>query len=903
MHKQFVVRFGSLLIIFAVVTLVVPAAGASSGANWLSSTLSLQKEADTQSVPSAIDGNIDCFQEGSSCVVGTAYGEAISGSVRLFGNDFKPVISYIDNRQHFIPVPNSNMAITYTTEPSYGLYFYFNYNFPVSYVDGSSYGFSQKVYKITKAADGRLEDKAHHRLPADYASLSFSENGQWMVVSDPNVTMLRINLQTFEVLPFATGFNYTVGLSPAPKTAITNDGRYAVVASKDFNRFSVYDLDTCATVPNTISGPVSCGSRDLTSFMKQQIPGYSFVAQARFLNDDSLAAYASYTVGGQSKTARFIVSGSTINNQIDYLALGDSYISGEGAFDYQAGTDTLDNHCHLSLISYPYLIGHNLNFDSYHSVACSGTTTNDMINSSGDYRGQIEEKVRRGDRTQQEIDSIFASFKPGYINQSDFVARYRPKVITISVGGNDMGFSDVLLQCIEPGTCYSTYEDRLELVHQINNRVFPRLVQTYQKLMDAGSPDMRIYVVGYPQIALPNGDCAVNVQLNSDELMFAQQLISYLDRVIQAAASRVGAFYVDAQDALYGHKLCEAGPGSVAMNGLTAGNDRPWSFGPIGAETYHPNDLGHQLLENKVLTATHNLTEPLPNADISASAPSESGLDILNAPHSGRAIKAAEYDSEIVDDLIYRQIPANITIDGATHNLGPNSTLQAELHSTPFSLGNHTTDSSGNISSQITVPADVSAGLHTLHLYGVDISGQGIDIYKDVYVATSYGDLDGNDIADSTQACFGVAASGQDYDQDGIDDACDGNVGTKATPPQDQSKDSSQDQVTTVNIFTSSDNINSANPGVINISSIEVSGSTTPTQEQIQTNSPLVAGNEQVSPQVRSASIEKIASSKSIILNKASNSHPSARSNLPEIVLLSACTLTILVVAWKILPG
>ena len=69
-------------------------------------------------------------------------------------------------------------------------------------------------------------------MAADYGSISFSENGRWMVVSVPNVAMVRVDLNTFNVLPFAAGFDYSIGLSPSPQTAITNDGRYAVVASK-----------------------------------------------------------------------------------------------------------------------------------------------------------------------------------------------------------------------------------------------------------------------------------------------------------------------------------------------------------------------------------------------------------------------------------------------------------------------------------------------------------------------------------------------------------------------------------------------------------------------------------------------------------------------------------------------
>jgi lysophospholipase L1-like esterase len=459
-----------------------------------------------------------------------------------------------------------------------------------------------------------------------------------------------------------------------------------------------------------------------------------------------------------------------------FRSLGDSYISGEGAFQYLEGTDTDGNHCHVSLVSYPALLGHDLNYNSYHSVACSGATTNDVTNISAGYKGQAKPNTEKSKFTQIQISSILSNFQQGYIDQLDFVKQYEPKVITLSVGGNDVGMISKLKSCINPGTCFSSYEDRLEFVREVNSK-FNSLVDTYDKLKNAGSPDMRIYVVGYPQIAKPDGDCALNVHLNNDEIIFTTQAINYLDGVLKAATAKAGVFYVDDEDAFYGHRFCEAGPGSVAMNGVTAGNDIPARFGgPIGSESFHPNPFGYQLLENKILEATHKLTDPMPEANLLAALPAEAGLEILNAPHSGRAVNSVEYDNGLAQDLAYRQVPIDISIDGAAHSLAPGTTLQVELHSTPVSLGSLTADVGGSISTQITIPEDVPAGYHIIHFYGTDLSGRPVDIYKDIYLANTADDLDGNGILDSTQRCLGIEESGQDFDQDGTDDACDGSI-------------------------------------------------------------------------------------------------------------------------------
>ena len=794
MHKRKVVRVVSTIVVFAIALLAVSTTRAESPVSpWVSAALSIQKQADALAPPSSYP-NLDCAMDiTNACTVPTSYGTGSTNSTVRFNNEtlslydkgkFYPVYTYLENRQRFLPVPYSNEAISYTGGPAIGLYLYFNYSFSSSVVRTGGLGTLLPVeYHITKPPDGKLADKANHLIPADTASMGFSSNGEWMVVSSPNMAVMRVNLRTFDVLPFAPSFNYSIGLDPAVKTAITNDGRYAIVSSSNLNTFKLYDLGTCPAVPNTINGPVACQSRDLQAFTQQQILGYSFVSGARFMNDDSLAFFAVYKVGGVSKTARFIISNGGSVSQLDYLALGDSYISGEGAFDYISGTDIQINKCHLSYLSYPFLIGQELNFNSPHSVACSGATTNDIVNTSSSYVGQADRKNKttraNWDQTGQS-ELALSSFLPGYVDQLDFVSRYQPKNITVSIGGNNVNMIGTLKQCIWFKTCMETYEDRLEFINTVNSD-FNDIEKTYEKIKNAGPPDMRVYAIGYPQIAKPGGDCGLNVHLNSDEVLFASQAIDYLDSVVKAAAAKAGVFYVDAEDALYGHRLCEAKPGSVSVNGITAGND----IGPIGSESFHPNAFGHELMENRVLEATHNLKAVMPAPDTNAGIPNSGGLEILNAPHSGRPVNTTEFDQLISDDLAYRDVPFNISIDGARHALPANASLTAELHSSPTNLGTFSTNPGGNLSAQITIPSSVPAGYHSLHFYGVDLLGQPIDIYKDIFVAASADDLDGNGTPDEQQKCVGVDPSGQDYDQDGIDDACDGEIGLPPARPSE----------------------------------------------------------------------------------------------------------------------
>jgi lysophospholipase L1-like esterase len=454
----------------------------------------------------------------------------------------------------------------------------------------------------------------------------------------------------------------------------------------------------------------------------------------------------------------------------DYLAMGDSYISGEGAFAYRDGTDTSENKCHQSTLSYPYLIG--TSFESFASVACSGAVIDNII---GDERQSDDYQVKVKP-TQNLANLALEDHVPGYILQRDFL-NDNPQAVTISIGGNDVGFKDIITRCIVPfnagtstaQTCYQTYEDRLELLNTIDEQ-FNRLVGTYQTLRGS-DPTRRVYVIGYPQIVSDAGSCGLNVRMNAIERVFANQLTSYLDSVIEKAAAKAGVLYVSTQAALDGHKLCE--DGTKAVNGLTAGDDKLF----LGNESYHPNALGHQLLEGTIMSATDGLKAPMPPADSTAQVqkPIDS-LPILQVPKTNRAInEVLNAGQDIMDAVAGTSLsPGLDTFKGI---LLPNSDFTAVLHSNPLNLGTYHVDANSQLTNDIVIPSGTPAGFHTLHLYGKDIAGNAIDVQQTVYVKVSSADYDGDGIANVNDSCQYLPNSEVDIDQDGIDDACDPDIG------------------------------------------------------------------------------------------------------------------------------
>jgi hypothetical protein len=426
-------------------------------------------------------------------------------------------------------------------------------------------------------------------------------------------------------------------------------------------------------------------------------------------------------------------------------------------------------------------------FNSYNSVACSGATTDKVVGSDfKTFPGQVKDGKKEGERDAREKNDILANFLPGYIYQQEFASTYQPEAMVLSVGGDDIGFSNIVKSCaanIGGGTCYDTYEDRAELVNEIDN-TYGKLVNTYTTLRQQ-SGGARLYVVGYPQIAKVGGDCALNVHLNSEEVAFSSQLIDYLDGVMQKAAQAAGVFYVDTQSAFDGHRLCESG--DKAVNGFTVGGDagvkilgKTINF--VGVESYHPTPLGYQLLAETIATKTDDLTAPMPAPGAGDKPMFDAGIPLLSeVPRTWRKINWVTSDDSIAGDFVLRGDVQQVTVNGTEVQLQPGSEYQVVLHSTPVLLDEGGVDADGNINAAVRIPADTAPGYHTLHVYGKNMAGDDVDVQKVIYVAASLDDYDGDGAPNTQNSCLLLPLSGQDADQDGIDDACDPAI---TTPPK-----------------------------------------------------------------------------------------------------------------------
>mgnify|MGYP003498493781 FL=1 len=485
-------------------------------------------------------------------------------------------------------------------------------------------------------------------------------------------------------------------------------------------------------------------------------------------------------------TYRLKPSGS---EPLKYLALGDSFSSGEGAFDYRSPTDfyideSSYNLCHLSKNAYPYLIQRSQNFEWFNSVACSGARVEDLSSQDSlEYlKGRSQAKTDQKDVTQ--VRNALENLIPGYIPQIKFNDLYHPSIATVSVGGNDFGFGKIIEKCVIGGgdndiLCYLNRDEREKLANSIENKI-PELAVLFSQLQSSLSgSNPELFVVGYPEIISPNGNCGLNVAMQPTETVFTEHLTRFMNEAIRTAARRAGVNYVDVAKAFVNnggdHRLCGDSE-QYAVNGLMLKSETSKKPDRIAhPESYHPNQLGQSLLAATILQSTNNLTLQAPEADSSATMPQSSRVDLVGDAeirYPNYDIKLAE---EISPDTIFKddQLNINLRLSPGDERPSQGSDIRLEIHSEPIRLGG-LQFSSGTINGTVTIPNNLSAGYHELHIIYEDIQGSSVDLYKHVYVANSRSDFDGDGADNDSDPCSILIQSGVDQDDDDIDDSCDG---------------------------------------------------------------------------------------------------------------------------------
>ena len=216
-----------------------------------------------------------------------------------------------------------------------------------------------------------------------------------------------------------------------------------------------------------------------------------------------------------------------------YVALGDSYASGAGL----AGVK--DAECDRATGSYPSLIskfaslvGLNHTFDD---VTCSGATTNNYWNPQGSKAPQAD------------------------------ALTHRTRLVTLTMGGNDVGFSSVLATCARvaatdregtPCKQHFTADGKDVLADRVatmEGRVHDVLADIKRR-----SPHAKVIVVGYPALFPDDGVGCAEVPFAKGDFAYLRDTTKQANAALrrQATADGVNASYADTYTPTVGHDMC-----------------------------------------------------------------------------------------------------------------------------------------------------------------------------------------------------------------------------------------------------------------------------------------------------------------------------------------------------------
>ncbi|MHB1467987.1 MAG: SGNH/GDSL hydrolase family protein [Solirubrobacteraceae bacterium] len=220
-----------------------------------------------------------------------------------------------------------------------------------------------------------------------------------------------------------------------------------------------------------------------------------------------------------------------------YVALGDSYSSGVGTrvFYEESGE------CKRSPDAYGPKVaaakGYTLSFQ-----ACSGATTLEV--------------------NEKQLGTLSGS----------------TSLVTITIGGNDAGFSNVILNCaLYYFTCGSAIKEADEFIE----KTLPGRLEATYKDIRGKAPNAKVIVLGYPKLFTREGTtCNVNFLTSGNEKKMNESAV-LLDNVIKGRAEAAKFTFVNPTSEFESHEVCSS---SEWLNGQS---------NPL-SESYHPNVKGQE---------------------------------------------------------------------------------------------------------------------------------------------------------------------------------------------------------------------------------------------------------------------------------------------------------------------
>lgn len=267
---------------------------------------------------------------------------------------------------------------------------------------------------------------------------------------------------------------------------------------------------------------------------------------------------------------------------LEWTALGDSYTAGiiEATGELTAPQDG----CARTTGSYPELLRRDLgSLVDLHNVSCSGAATPDV------YANKQSPLGRPLPPLGTDPDAPYPPVPP----QIDAVTP-DTELITVGIGGNDLGFGQILKDCVELGAtnfgqgtpCKDKYDA------QLPGR-FDQLRADHNRMLDAlhaKAPFARLVSVGYPHLIPEDatlckyGDLLQFATFTTGDLAWARSgILEPLNALIAHDTTAHGDTFVNLYSSTEGHSACDT---DHWLDGVLT------SIVPLKYALVHPNAKG-----------------------------------------------------------------------------------------------------------------------------------------------------------------------------------------------------------------------------------------------------------------------------------------------------------------------
>lgn len=286
--------------------------------------------------------------------------------------------------------------------------------------------------------------------------------------------------------------------------------------------------------------------------------------------------------------------------QLRYVAMGDSFSSGEGAgagsyFQwhetlYKCNRPGRDPARGFSGLKRPIPGWSCVSYQVSHDIGCHRAPTAwsfVIAKLSTDIRDDVENTActgatipenllrKRKDNEQPQVDRLKE------LNRQEKV-----DLVTLTIGGNDIGFPTLLTECYL-FRCGSQLSLSRDLIRRGKSFPSSRMsVESALVKIHEAAPDAKIAVVSYPQLVPESQDRLVGCGwLDRGERQAARNLVGDINlalwrEVEKAKARGIDAVFLDISDALTGREACSQNSHVVKIYG------NPWN-----TEQFHPDSV------------------------------------------------------------------------------------------------------------------------------------------------------------------------------------------------------------------------------------------------------------------------------------------------------------------------